>query len=427
MHFSILNYANCLIEDMILIALWRMIDDKPFRFGNYAAAYMALAFWSVLITLIDSVLFSLLPVNFLMVFSCLWMGFRRPFKDTIGRALFAYLVLLFLQCAVLCVIPGRWFGTNTGNFLINGTVLVLSILGVLIGRRQRIQVAYVTNVRMFWAFLLILCVPEIVLVQTVVTQYGTQSSLVMLLLFLLLLLVIAFELLAFSRKVRQVKTQQLSSIQKYINDMNSHLEESRRSIHDFNKHLRYVRNMVAERSDNAELVEDVDAYCEQMLAIYDEEEILLQLDDPVLRAILYGRRTQATAHNISFTLKATPVLPTFPLKDYQMVEVLDNLMDNAFECVMARPEGSRWMRVTLSARRVDGCTMQNSICIENPCDDVDVSAITAGKHYTTKSGRHRGIGLKHVFHMVQSTGGWLRISAIDGVFSAEIEYIQKSE
>ncbi len=427
MQFDFLNYANCLIEGVILTVLWRIIDDRPFRPGRYALAYAVIALWGVWITLIDSVLFSLLPFNFLMVFSAMWIGHRRPFRDTVGRTLLVYLVLIFFQSVVLCVIPREWFGTNTGNFAVNGAVLALSAVGLLVGRRRHIQDIYRANRRMFRFFLLILCVPEILLVQTVVMRLQSQSSLSMLLLVLLQVQIITLESLAFSRKARQAKEQQLSATQKYISDMNRHLEESRRSIHDFNRHLRYLRNIVAERADNAELVTEVDVYCRQMLAIYEEEEILLQLDDPVLRAILYGRRTQAKANGFPFVLKATPVLPTFPLRDYQMVEVLDNLLDNAFEAVAELPEDARWIHVTLSARPEDDQTVCNTVCVENPCAGVDLYAITAGKHYTTKGGRHQGLGLRHVADMVKSTGGHLLVDCRNGVFTVAIEYTQKTE
>ena len=50
-----------------MLLLWQMVDDRPFHKWNYLLAYVGLGCVAILVILIDSVLFSLLPVNFLMM------------------------------------------------------------------------------------------------------------------------------------------------------------------------------------------------------------------------------------------------------------------------------------------------------------------------------------------------------------------------
>ena len=423
MRFYVLNYANCLIEDLILLILWEIIDSEKWNWRKCIITYTFLGLWSIAITLMDSVIFTLLPVNFLMVFSCMWVGFRRSFKDTLFRTIFVYLLLLFFQCIILCLIPASWIGTQAGNFTVNGTVLLLSILSLFIGEKVHLSDIYHTHMRTFWAFLLALCIPEILLAQIGILQYGTKSTLIMALLVSLQTLYMTVVLLMFSNLTRKAKTQQLINTQKYIGEMNGHLEETRRSVHDFNKHIRYLRNAVANRSNDTELIKDINNYCKRMLAIYEEAEILLHLDDPVLRAILYGRRTQAHINHIQFHLEATPVLPALPLESYQVVEIMDNLIDNAFECVTQLPENERWIKITLNSRPKPENRTQHAIFIENPCNELDPLSILSGNHTTTKGGKHQGIGLKHVSNTIKNSGGQFMVNVQDDVFSAQIEYI----
>lgn len=353
----------------------------------------------------------------------MWAGFRRSFKETLMYTLFQYLLLLYLQSIVNCIIPEKMFLTQLGNFLANGFVLVVTIVLVIAGHHYHFSEVFQQNSRKIWILLLVLCIPEIVLVQLFVSMKDSPSSLIGIILLLLQFLYMVTVILWFSISGQRNERRKLADTEKYISEMNSHLEESRRSMHDFNKHIRYLRNTVATNSTDKELVHHVDEYCASMLGTYEKEELLLQLDDPILRAILYGRQSQATANNIDYILDATPVLPQFPLKSYQIVEVFDNLINNAFECVTELPEKNRWIRITLSAKpQPDGLTVEHMLSIENPAPNVDVAAIVSEKAYTSKGSNHQGIGLRHVSQLVSHTGGNLTISYYNNVFKVKVTY-----
>ena len=424
MGFDLFNYLNCTLECVSMLFIWRILDNRGFNKWNYLLSYACLCTFCIFITFIDSIGFAILPLNFLMVFAGFWIGFRERFKRTLTSALFVYLLLLYLQSILVCFLPQTLMGTNTGNLIVNGFVLTISLVLMLFGQKFRFAEIYQSNLRAVWIFLLALCFPEIVLAQAFVALLGSASSLVMVILLLLQILYMTLVVLLFFLLKRKSETRQLADTQKYIREMNEHLEESRRSMHDFNKHIRYLRNEVAVGSDNPELVRRVDAYCAGLIDIYGKEEILLQLDNPVLRAILYGRRTQATTNHIDFILNATPVLPDFPLKNYQIVEIFDNLLDNAFECVVELPETERWIRVTLSATPHENGETHHMLCIENPCRTLNFSAIASDEKYTSKGGRHQGIGLKHVAHMVADTGGKLILNNQNGLFTVRVLYVR---
>lgn len=422
MSFDFLNYLNCIIEAFSMLLMWKLTDSQPFKIIKYFLAFVLLCASAIPVTLIDSVLFSLLPVNFLMIFLCMWIGFCQPFKDTLLRSLFLYLLLLYLQSIAVCLLPQNLMGTNTGNLLVNTFVFVVLSILVVLGHKYHFAEIYQTNLRTVWIFLLALCLPEIVLAQVFVALLGAASSPVMIILLLLQMLYMALVILLFFILKRKSENRQFADTQKYIREMNEHLEESRRSMHDFNKHIRYLRNAIMVGSENQELIHNVNTYCEELLDIYEKEEILLQLDDPVLRAILYGRRAQASAGHIDFILNASPVLPVFPLKSYQIVEVFDNLINNAFECVAELPEDRRWIRITLSSALQENGRTQHMLCIENPCPPLDLSLIASDKKYTSKGGTHQGVGLKHVAHVVSGSGGKLILNNRNNIFIVKILY-----
>ena len=150
--------------------------------------------------------------------------------------------------------------------------------------------------------------------------------------------------------------------------------------------------------------------------------MLLHLDDPVLRALLYGRETEAKNKNIAFYLDAnTAVLPNFPLESYQIVEVFDNLLDNAFECTETLSD-QRWIRVSLTCQKLQSGRFENIFCVQNPYETLDINAITSKRNFTSKGCGHKGIGLKTVERIVSGTGGQFIIASDNNIFAAKIVY-----
>jgi sensor histidine kinase regulating citrate/malate metabolism len=150
--------------------------------------------------------------------------------------------------------------------------------------------------------------------------------------------------------------------------------------------------------------------------------VLLHLDDPVLRALLYGRKTEAKNKNIAFHLDAdTAVLPNFPLESHQIVEVFDNLLDNAFECTETLSE-QRWIRVLLICQKLQSGQFENVFCVQNPYETLNIHAITSKKNFSSKGASHKGIGLKTVDRIVSGTGGKFIISCDNNIFTAKIVY-----
>jgi len=208
-----------------------------------------------------------------------------------------------------------------------------------------------------------------------------------------------------------------------MTDLNRFIDESRQNTHDFNKHIRFLRNTVhvyCDRGDTEGLVNEVDSYCEDLLERSEKDEILLQLDDPTLRAILYGRRAEAVADGILFILDATPLLPHFPVKNYELVEMIDNLMDNAFEGVLTA-SSERFVRVILSCDESSNGTHRHTLCVQNPCPPPDMDRLLDDR-FTSKSGSHQGVGLSKVSRLIATTGGKLILGYEDGIFSAKIVY-----
>ncbi len=421
--FDYINFIVCIIETVSMLLFRRIIDYKKFKITDYLIAFVLLIASSVIVTFIDGISYAILPINFAMLFLCFWCGFRRKISETFFSALISFTGLIYLQSFAMSIIPSKLLASNRGNFFIDGFVIIVAITLVIIANHFNFAKIYENNIKFFWVYLSTLCVPSIVIAQFFTMQAEIKSSSSLIILFMLQLVYITLTVLFFIIIRNRSNRQQYKVTQKYIDELNNHLDDSRKSAHDFNKHIRFLRNTIELEAQNKELVEKVNNYCNELMEKYNNEEILLQLDNPVFRALIYGRYSQAAQNDIDFILNSSPVLPNFPIKNYQMVEIFDNLMDNAFDCVTTLGTLNKWIRTTLNVTKNNDGAFVNTLCIENPYDDIDFSAIISENAYTSKGGIHKGLGLKKVSQLVKSTGGMLTLNNQNNVFTAKIMYI----
>jgi len=294
----------------------------------------------------------------------------------------------------------------------------------MISRQLHFKEFYSQNNHQVRIFFLALCIPEMITAQFFAAVLTSTNKFVVLLVLLLQLLYVTALLLAFSMINRKNERRQYAETIRHMDTLNDILDSFKQDTHDFNKHIRYLQNVVETRTTEgklAQLREDVSSYCTELLAYSHEKELLLHLDNPIFRALLYGRRSQAEQRHIQLYIDATKVLPDFPVKAYQLVEIFDNLMDNAFECVETLTD-NRWIRVVLHCEQMGDGKCLNVLCIQNPYETLDFEALVNQNDYTSKGGSHRGIGLHKVEMLVSKTGGQLILGHENHTFSVTIQY-----
>ncbi len=367
------------------------------------------------------------PFEMMLFTLILFIGFRNMEAPTrLWTALYAYTTE-----QVLSLILG-WLVPNQQAPLLTVTLplLVLSVVAAILSRRFgffRFVERHALTLRIICGAILLPFVlwMLMVLVVTLLDAVDLTGDFAVLLLPYLMALVGMVIIGATTWIVH--KEQQRSKLRRTadrMEDRNRFIDENRQNVHDFNKHIRYLRNavnMYCAQGDTDALVADVNRYCDELLERSEKDEILLHLDDPTLRAVLYGRRAQAAADNILFILDATPLLPHFPMKNYELVEMVDNLIDNAFEGALT-VEDARFVRVILSCEEQPSGGYRHTLCIQNPCVSPDLDRLLSDKPFSTKGGVHQGVGLSKVNRLAASMGGKLILGFEDGVFSAKILY-----
>lgn len=211
-------------------------------------------------------------------------------------------------------------------------------------------------------------------------------------------------LLEYEMKKNEIK-KSMENYQKYSPAISKLLEDVRRRQHDFKNHLNTVYSLVLV-SDEKNLKKIVTEYMNSLNTSLESMEKLLQIDNTVVAAIIYNKINEAAKNNIEFKYIINGDYK-FPFKDHELSEILNNLLDNAFDTVLNSK--SDFKKVFLNI----GTLEENCIIeIGNTGERIEFNDIgkifSAG--YTTKEGEHRGYGLYNVKKIVESYGNRIQLS-----------------
>ena len=157
------------------------------------------------------------------------------------------------------------------------------------------------------------------------------------------------------------------------------------------------------------------------------DEVMAAVSEPVLAALLLGKSAQASEHGLVLSIDCDPNLDTAGIPALDLVTVLGNLIDNAFDAAAdaARglPDGG-WVEVYLAnTDDPDGPSrLVVQVSDSGPGLDPDLLARATGFGVSSKAPGPfgRGVGLALVLQAVRRAGGTIR-SSRDGGSSIVVE------
>ena len=147
-------------------------------------------------------------------------------------------------------------------------------------------------------------------------------------------------------------------------------------------------------------------YIDSLNISLENMEKVLQIDNTVVTAIIYNKINEAAKNNIEFKYIIQGGCK-FPFKDYELSEVLNNLVDNAFDAVLNSKNDLKKVFLNIGYLE-ENCIIE----IGNTGDRIkfnDIGKIfNAG--YTTKKGENHGYGLYNIKKIVESYNARIQLS-----------------
>ena len=209
---------------------------------------------------------------------------------------------------------------------------------------------------------------------------------------LLILSLLAVSAAAYIRYQRSAELLEARAFRQSMKSSQDLLAAMRVQLHDYKHHLNHIRDMITTADDLSVLKYETGSYIDQLYKDRSTYEVLLALDNTVIRAFLFGCLRRCEAYGIPLFLDTSAMLPEFPLKDYQFIEVADNLFCNALEHNLTLDGERRYIRMTLSSEED-----VQLFSVENPADNISLPLESLYiANMTTKTGSHQGLGLPSI-------------------------------
>jgi len=384
----IVDFINCLIEFTCVFTFYLTLSNVSLKKKSYFVYGFECILCSLIFVLFETPLLINIPLYLLI--PCL--AFPFEYKENYIFMIASFLIILYLQFMSFSVIPSTLLQTNLGNLIINLFILlfifVLRFFSYKYKISETLSPLFLNHKLFLILFLFFSCfLGQFYLSRLSIFWTYLPGLISIIIFFFMVVLVISYVYHARSTDRLQVQllTRNIDTTEIYITSL-------RMQNHDYKHHISNLRNQVATSNDLATLKQNINVYIDQMDNDRKFETAIFAISQPILRAALYGCYTRCIQNNIDFQFHATDLLPNFPLKDYQLAEILENLSSNAIEHNLTLPSFER--KLYISFQSLDG---HNEITISNPVKNPKANISDMLRYgYSTKDSSHSGLGLYNI-------------------------------
>ncbi len=197
------------------------------------------------------------------------------------------------------------------------------------------------------------------------------------------------------------KDLQLQMNSLYYSAYDELLERVRENQHDMKNHITAILGMVYTIDNYDDLVRRQKEYCNDMIENDRGTELLLTTKNPLIAGFLYKKIQEISQKNIEVDYKIAIDKNLNIISEYELVEILGILLDNAAEALEGGENTVRKIYVELINSEAD-----TRIIVANTGKSFENSQIREffQKDFTSK-GKGHGIGLKKLKKIVHGKGG----------------------
>lgn len=233
-------------------------------------------------------------------------------------------------------------------------------------------------------------------------QFGEQKWLIL----LSIASVAGINLILMAAIIRNQRQKDQLRKQREIDEMKEELiDELASKQHEFAKHLEAIGGLAEQEDSTAALVE-VRAYLSQLNKKREEQPSCQTGTGGLVPAFLRKKKEEAERQEIQFDYISGADFAEFPTTGPELIEIIGNLMNNAFEAVNRLPEQEKKIYCEIGKNSAGAfIKVINSV----PPEAVLNPEKMFQKGYSTKEGNHRGYGLAHVKAIVEKYRGKLEI------------------
>lgn len=200
----------------------------------------------------------------------------------------------------------------------------------------------------------------------------------------------------------------LNIYEKYLPVIDDLMMELRSKQHEFDNHIQAINMISVANTDYECIIKSMKKYIED-LDTNGEFNKLIKLDNKIFAGFLYYKSIKAKEYGINFQINIKDYWFKTNLKDYELIEVVGNLIDNAFESGV---ENNLIILEIKEERNMSVIEIKNNHSYLD--NDYFTKIFTPG--YSTKSAKNRGYGLPNINRILSKNNGRITVQneTIDG-------------
>jgi anti-sigma regulatory factor (Ser/Thr protein kinase) len=196
----------------------------------------------------------------------------------------------------------------------------------------------------------------------------------------------------------------------YVDNIETLFQSVREQRHDFINHIQTIHSFLALKR-----YDDLQRYTNSLVGEIRVINDLININEPALIALMQAKLTQAESLHIQcdYDFKHMDRLKVSPIKATDIVKIVSNLIDNAFDATMELEKEHRHVRVT---GNVTNNQLQFTVSNTGPDIPEEFRSKIFESGYSSKAGgKNSGLGLHIVKQLVNRYKGSVQIKCADGL------------
>lgn len=402
------------IEYIALITLIQTLDVKQEKEIIKIVATALLA--SIEVGVAD---YFKIPIAFVLNYGFLiliiTLLFQRKIFDILLEFITTMIILIITEILlifIISLIAPMLSINNASTRDIIGSLTTLAITLCLCKRvplrKYYIRYKNELNKMYFLLFNLVFCIVITKLIWEFNSKLLVKYSLAIVLV-ITLFVIINCVFIVYNTKLKE-QAKALETYNKYSPIVSNLIEDTKRKQHDFKNHLNTIYGLV-QTADGDNLKGDLENYLKSLNTSLHNIDEIIAIDNKVVSAIIYCKMCAAIEQNINFYYDVR-FIDTIPLKDFELSEILNNVLDNAFEAVnkLASDDKEVYIKIGFEDNYYFIETKNKGLSLDITTDSLYK---LFNKGFTTKKGADHGYGLFNVKKIVELYNGQVQLSFED--------------
>jgi len=209
-----------------------------------------------------------------------------------------------------------------------------------------------------------------------------------------------------------------TTVMEYGEHLQDTVDSYRMSVHDFNRHLQTI--IVLNYDENGSVRnEKLNTYIESLISDRNRaNESAIIMDDVMISALLHQKRNIAKQKDIKFDVNSLGKALAYGIPQNDLMDVLSNLIDNAFEAVEGLDSEDRAVWLDLNEDTVE---VRNKVMFDGAKGTTGDTERFFEKGYSTK-GAGRGYGLSNVLSIAERHGVRIQHELTDGLVVFRLDF-----